>query len=118
MENLLIIYPKCTTCIKAKKWLDDNNIDYGIRDISANVPTKDELREWINLSGKDVKKWFNTCGLKYKELGLKDKLLKFSEDEKIDLLSSDGMLIKRPILLYGHKVLVGFKLEEWEDVVI
>ena len=114
MKNLFIEYPKCSTCKKAKKWLDDNKIDYIDRNITIEVPTKKELNEWIKRSSKDIKKWFNTSGLKYKELNLKEKLLEMTDEEKINLLASDGMLIKRPILVTSEKVLVGFKEEEWK----
>lgn len=113
-KNLFIEYPKCSTCKKAKKWLDDNKVDYIDRNITIEVPTKKELKEWIKRSNKDIKKWFNTSGLKYKELNLKEKLLEMTDEEKIDLLASDGMLIKRPILVTSEKVLVGFKEEEWK----
>ena len=117
MKNLFIEYPKCTTCQKAKKWLDDNKIEYIDRNITIEVPTKVELEEWIKKSDKDIKKWFNTSGLKYKELNLKDKLIEMTEEEKIDLLASDGMLIKRPILITSKGVLVGFKEEEWKEII-
>ena len=114
MRNLFIEYPKCSTCKKAKKWLEDNKIEFNDRHIVENTPTVEELKEWIKMSGKDIKKWFNTSGLKYKELNLKDKLPLMSDDEKIELLSTDGMLIKRPILVLENKVLIGFKEEEWK----
>lgn len=117
MKNVFIEYPKCSTCKKAKKWLDDNKIDYIDRNITLEIPEKDELKEWILKSNKDIKKWFNTSGLKYKELNLKDKLLEMTDDEKIDLLSSDGMLIKRPIFVSSNDVLVGFKEEEWKHLI-
>ena len=114
MKKLFIEYPKCSTCKKAKKWLEDNKIEFNDRHIVENTPTVEELKEWIKMSGKDIKKWFNTSGLKYKELNLKDKLPLMSDDEKIELLSTDGMLIKRPILVLENKVLIGFKEEEWK----
>ena len=117
MKNLFIEYPKCTTCQKAKKWLDGMNLEYEDRNIILNVPSKKELKDWINKSGKDIKKWFNTCGLKYKELNLKDKLNAMTDEEKIDLLASDGMLIKRPIFITSKGVLVGFKEEEWKEII-
>ena len=113
---LFIEYPKCSTCKKAKKWLLDNNIDFEDRNIIENTPTEEELRKWITESKKDIKKFFNTSGLKYKELKLKEKLPIMSEEEKIKLLSSDGMLIKRPLLILGKEILVGFKEKEWEEV--
>lgn len=105
---IFIWYPKCSTCQKAKKWLDDNGIDYTLRDIVLETPTIEELTKWINESEFDIKKFFNTSGMKYRELGLKDKLDSMSFDEKVKLLSSDGMLIKRPLLI-GDKIIVGFK---------
>ena len=114
MRNLFIEYPKCSTCKKAKKWLEDNKIEFEDRHIIENTPTVGELKRWIKMSDKDIKKWFNTSGLKYKELNLKDKLPLMSDDEKIELLSTDGMLIKRPILVLENKVLIGFKEEEWK----
>ena len=113
---LFIEYPKCSTCIKAKKYLDSKNLKYEDRNITVNNPTKDELVEWIKMSGKDINKFFNTSGLKYRELGLKDKLKDMNNEEKIELLSSDGMLVKRPILVIDRKVLVGFKIDEWENL--
>lgn len=113
---LFIEYPKCSTCIKAKKYLDSKNLKYEDRNITVNNPTKDELVEWIKMSGKDINKFFNTSGLKYRELGLKDKLKDMNDEEKIELLSSDGMLVKRPILVIDRKVLVGFKIDEWENL--
>ena len=115
MRNLFIEYPKCSTCKKAKKWLEDNKIEFEDRHIIENTPTVEELKRWIKMSDKDIKKWFNTSGLKYKELNLKDKLPLMSDDEKIELLSTDGMLIKRPILVLENKVLIGFKEEEWKE---
>lgn len=113
---LFIEYPKCSTCIKAKKYLDSKNLKYEDRNITVNNPTKDELVEWIKMSGKDINKFFNTSGLKYRELGLKDKLKDMNDEEKIELLSSDGMLVKRPILVIDRKVLIGFKIDEWENL--
>lgn len=116
MKNLFIEYPKCSTCKKAKKWLDDNKIEYADRNITLEIPSKDELKGWIKKSNKDIRKWFNASGLKYKELNLKEKLSEMTDDEKIDLLSSDGMLIKRPILVTEKGVCVGFKEEEWKEI--
>lgn len=116
MKNLFIEYPKCTTCQKAKKWLDGMNLEYEDRNITLKVPSKKELKDWILKSGKDIKKWFNTSGLKYKELNLKDKLSYMTDDEKIDLLTSDGMLIKRPIFITSKGACVGFKDEEWKKI--
>ncbi len=114
MKTVFLEYPKCTTCQKAKKWLEDNGVNFEERNIVQNNPSKDELKRWINSNDYDIKKWFNTSGLKYKELNLKEKLSNMTEDEKIDLLSSDGMLVKRPLLINGEKVLIGFKEETWK----
>ena len=111
-----ICYPKCTTCKKAEKWLDDNGIGYEMRDIKADNPTYDELNEWYNLSGLPLKKFFNTSGLLYKSMNLKEKLPTMSESEMLKLLSSDGMLVKRPLLIGDDFVLVGFKESEWENL--
>lgn len=116
MENLFIEYPKCTTCQKAKKWLEENNIKFVKRNIVKETPTEKELEEWINRSGNEIKKWFNTSGLKYKELNLKEKLPNMEDKAKIRLLSSDGMLIKRPLLVTKDKILIGFKEKEWETI--
>lgn len=116
MENLFIEYPKCSTCKKAKKWLEENNILFEDRNIIENNPTEKELREWIIKSRKEIKKWFNTSGLKYKSLNLKEKLLNMTDEEKIKLLASDGMLVKRPILITEKGILIGFKEEEWKDL--
>ena len=110
-----ICYPKCTTCQKAKKWLDDNKIDYELRDIKANNPTLEELTKWYNKSGLPIKKFYNTSGLLYKSLDLKNKLPEMSEDEMLKLLATDGMLVKRPLLIGDDFVLVGFKKTEWEE---
>ena len=108
-----ICYPKCTTCQKARKWLDDNKIEYEFRDIKLDNPTLDELTEWYKKSGLPLKKFFNTSGLLYKSLDLKNKLSTISEDELLKLLASDGMLVKRPLLIGDSFVLVGFKEAEW-----
>ena len=110
-----ICYPKCGTCQKAKKWLDENEIQYEIRDIKEDKPTREELETWYKASGLSLKKFFNTSGLQYKALGLKDKLPTMSEAEQLDLLATDGMLVKRPIAVIGDTVLVGFKEAEWEE---
>lgn len=110
-----ICYPKCTTCKKAEKWLDDNDIGYEMRDIKTDNPTYDELNEWYNLSGLPLKKFFNTSGLLYKSMNLKDKLPAMSDNEMLKLLSSDGMLVKRSLLIGDDFVLVGFKESEWEE---
>ena len=108
-----ICYPKCTTCQKAKKWLDDNQIEYEFRDIKLDNPTLDELTEWYKKSGLPIKKFFNTSGLLYKSLDLKNKISTMTEDEMLNLLATDGMLVKRPLLVGDDFVLVGFKEDEW-----
>ncbi len=113
-----ICYPKCTTCQKAKKWLDDNKIEYELRDIKQENPTLEELTEWYSKSGLPLKKFFNTSGLLYKSLDLKNKLPDMSEAEMLHLLSTDGMLVKRPILVGNDFVLVGFKETEWNEKLI
>lgn len=112
---LFIEYPKCTTCKKAKKWLDDNGFSYTDRHIVENKPTAEEIREWHQKSGLELKKFFNTSGLLYKSMNLKDKLPTMSDEEKYELLASNGMLVKRPVLVDGDRVLLGFKAEKWED---
>lgn len=109
MKNIFIEYPKCSTCKKAKKWLEEKNIEFEDRHIIEQTPTVKELTEWIKKSELDIKKWFNTSGMKYKELNLKEKLSNMSDKEKIELLASDGMLIKRPILISDKGIFVGFK---------
>ncbi|MBR4720160.1 MAG: arsenate reductase family protein [Clostridia bacterium] len=110
-----ICYPKCTTCQKAKKWLDDNNIQYEIRDIKNNNPSFEELIEWHKMSALPLKRFFNTSGLLYKSMALKTKLPTMSEEEQIKLLATDGMLVKRPLVIGKEFVLVGFKEKEWND---
>ncbi len=109
-----ICYPKCSTCQKAQKWLDDNGIAYELRDIKTENPTYEELAAWHALSGQPLKKFFNTSGLLYKSLNLKEKLHDMSEDEQLKLLATDGMLVKRPLLVSDDFVLIGFKAPEWE----
>lgn len=116
MKNLFIEYPKCSTCQKAKKWLDENNIEYVDRNIVTETPTKDELKKWIPKSGLDVRKFFNTRGMKYRELNIKEKIKDMSEDEIYELLASDGMLIKRPLFISDTLILKGFKEKEWEQI--
>ena len=112
---LFLEYPRCTTCQKAKKWLEGHNVEYTARHIVEENPSYDELKEWYEKSGLPLKKFFNTSGQLYKEMQLKDKLISMSEDEQLKLLASNGMLVKRPIVLEGEKVLVGFKEAEWEE---
>lgn len=114
---LFVCYPKCSTCKKAEKWLDENNITYDFRDIKLENPSFDELREWYTKSGLPLKKFFNTSGMLYRQMELKDKLPSMSEDEMLRLLSTDGMLVKRPILVSDEKVLVGFREKEWTEAV-
>ena len=114
MKNMFIEYPKCSTCKRAKKWLEENNIEFEDRNIIEETPTIKELTDWIKESQLDIKKWFNTSGLKYKELNLKEKLLYMSDKEKIELLASDGMLIKRPVLVSDKGIFIGFKEEKWK----
>lgn len=114
--NLFIHYPKCSTCQKAKKWLENNNISFTERNIIEEAPTSQELKEWIERSGKEVKKFFNTSGLRYKELNLKEKLNEMTLEEKIKLLASDGMLIKRPLLVTDKEIYTGFRENEWKNI--
>ncbi len=116
MKALFIGYNKCSTCKKAQKWLEDNKIEFEKREITEEVPTKEKLKQWLEMSNKDIKSFFNTSGLKYKELNLKEKLAEINEDEKLELLASNGMLIKRPILVKDNIVLLGFKEKEWKEM--
>ena len=111
-----ICYPKCTTCQRAKKWLDDNGLEYELRDIKSEKPSADELALWHSMSGLELKKFFNTSGLLYKSMGLKSRLPEMTEREMTELLASDGMLVKRPILVCDDRVLVGFKEAQWEEI--
>ena len=111
-----IEYPKCTTCIKAKRFLDENNIKYVDINIKTNNPSYDELKAYHSASGLDINRLFNTSGMLYRELGLKDKLKSLSLDEKLNLLASDGMLVKRPILVTNNKVYFGFKEVDWKEI--
>ncbi|MBR5445093.1 MAG: arsenate reductase family protein [Clostridia bacterium] len=112
-----ICYPKCTTCQKAKKWLDDNGIEYDLRDIKTENPTREELARWYAASGLPLKKFFNTSGLLYKSMALKDRLPGMDDEEMLQLLASDGMLVKRPLLIGEDFVLVGFREADWADSV-
>ena len=111
---IFLQYPPCTTCKKAKKWLDDNGISYEDRHIKENNPTYEELKAWYEKSGLPLKKFFNTSGLQYRALELKDKLPGMSEEEQLRLLATDGMLVKRPLVVTETAVLTGFKAEDWE----
>ena len=113
---VFVCYPKCTTCQKAKTWLAEQGIATDVRDIKLENPTAEELQKWWQMSGLPLKKFFNTSGLQYKALGLKDKLPTMTEEEQIALLATDGMLVKRPILVTADKVLVGFREAEWADL--
>ena len=115
---LFLEYPKCSTCKKAKKFLDENNLSYIDRHIILNNPTKEELKEWITKSGRDIKTFLNTSGNLYKELNLKDKLNTMSEEEILDLLASNGLLIKRPLLIKADIILSGFKEKLWQELLI
>ena len=110
---LFICYPKCSTCQKAKKWLDENNIEYTERHIVEHKPTYDELKKWYVISGLPLRKFFNTSGLLYKEMNLKEKLPTLSEEEQLELLATNGMLVKRPLIIKEDTVLIGFKEIEW-----
>ena len=112
---LFVNYPKCSTCRKAKNWLDENAIEYESRNIVEDNPQADEIKEWWEKSDLPLKRFFNTSGMKYRELKLKDKLPDMSEEEQFDLLATDGILVKRPILVGDDFVLVGFKVKEWEE---
>ena len=114
---LFICYPKCSTCAKARKWLEENKIAFEERDIKEDRPTRKELAKWHKASGLPLRKFFNTSGMLYRELQLKDKLPGMTDDEMLDLLATDGMLVKRPLLIAGDAVLVGFKQVEWENTV-
>ena len=115
---LFIQYPPCSTCQKAKKWLDEKGITYTDRHIKENNPTYEELKEWYQRSGLPLKKFFNTSGLLYKSLNLKDKLPTMTEEEQLRLLATDGMLVKRPVVVTEHMILTGFKEAEWEKALL
>lgn len=112
---LFLEYPKCTTCQKARRWLEENHISFETRHIIENNPSADEIKTWQKLSNKPLKKFFNTSGLKYKALALKDKLPQMNDDEQILLLASDGMLVKRPLIIGEDFVLIGFKPDQWQQ---
>lgn len=116
MGVLFLEYPKCSTCKKAKKWLEDNSVEFTDRHIKDENPTAEKLSEWHKKSGLPLKKFFNTSGVLYKELKLKDKLPEMSEQEQLELLATDGMLVKRPLIIGENFVLVGFKEAEWEKL--
>ena len=112
---LVLVYRKCSTCLKALKWLEDNKIEFEERPIKEQNPSYEELKAWYEMSGLPLKKFFNTSGLIYKDLGLKDKLPQMSEEEQLKLLATDGMLVKRPLVVGDGFVLTGFKEKEWEE---
>lgn len=116
VKMLFMEYPKCTTCKKAKKWLDDHNVEYTDRNIVEENPSYEELKEWYEKSGLPLKKFFNTCGMLYKEMNLKDKLSTMSEEEQLKLLASNGMLIKRPLLVGDDFIRLGFKEAEYSEM--
>lgn len=113
---LFVEYPKCSTCKKAKAWLDGHGLKYDDRHIVENNPTASELRTWHQASGLPLRRFFNTSGMRYRELGLKDKLANMTDEEMYNLLSSDGMLVKRPLLITNSTVLVGFREKEWSEL--
>ncbi len=114
-EKVFVCYPRCTTCKKAEKWLADNGVNVKVRDIKENNPTEEEIRSWHKKSGLPLKRFFNTSGQKYRELELKDKLPTMSDDEQYARLATDGMLVKRPLLVGEDEVLVGFRVKEWQE---
>lgn len=118
MSCLFIEYPRCSTCQKAKKWLTEHGVAFEDRHIAEQNPTKEELTLWIERSGLPIKRFFNTSGQLYRQLELKDKLGAMSEEEQVELLSSNGMLVKRPIIVREDSVLVGFKEKEWEELLL
>ncbi len=113
---LLVHYPKCSTCQKARKWLEGKGLEFEERDIKNQNPSKEEIRAWHQKSGLPLKKFFNTSGMIYREMGLKDKLADLTEEEQYELLASDGMLVKRPVLVTDTAVLTGFREKEWESL--
>ena len=115
VEMLFVYYPRCSTCQKAKKWLDENNLKYTERHIVEDNPSYEDLKDWYSRSGLPLKKFFNTSGLLYKDMKLKDKLPAMSEDEQLKLLATNGMLVKRPVVVDGDTVLLGFKEAEWAE---
>ena len=115
MKVQFICYPKCSTCQKAKTWLDENGVEYDLRDIKLDNPTYEELKKWYHESGLELKKFFNTSGLLYKSMELKIKLPSMTEEEQLRLLATDGMLVKRPLVVADGKVMVGFKEKEWTE---
>ena len=115
---VFLCYPKCTTCQKVQRWLDEKGIVYTLRNIKEENPSRDELAAWRQKSGLALKRFFNTSGLQYRTLALKDRLPEMTEDEQLDLLASDGMLVKRPILITDSHVLIGFREKEWDAALL
>ncbi len=115
MKLLFVNYPKCSTCQKAKKWMEENNIEFDSRHIVENNPNKEELKKWLSMSGEPVKKFFNTSGILYREMNLKEKVASESEDNLLTLLATNGMLVKRPLLVTDDTILIGFKAEKWAE---
>lgn len=113
---IIVCYPKCSTCKKAENWLKENNIEYDYRDIKGQNPTIEELKIWINQSGLPVRRFFNTSGILYREKNMKDKIMSLPINELIEILASDGMMVKRPILISEDNILVGFREKEWEEI--
>lgn len=118
MKTLFLEYPKCTTCRKAKKWLEEHQVDFEDRDIKEKNPTAEELTLWYKRSGLPLKRFFNTSGLLYKSMQLKDRLPDLNEEEQIALLAGDGMLVKRPLIIKDDTVLIGFRETEWEKILL
>ena len=113
---LLVYYPKCSTCQKAKKWLEEKEVKFEERDIKLQNPTKEELKEWHHKSGLPLKRFFNTSGMLYREMQLKEKLPDMTEEDQYELLATDGMLVKRPIIIDDNRVFTGFREKEWEQL--
>lgn len=113
--NLFVYYPKCSTCQRAKKWLDDNNIQYSERHIVEERPSLEELKKWVVAFDLDIKNLFNTSGIKYREMGLSARLSEMSDEQKLELLSSDGMLVKRPLFIGENLMLIGFREKLWQE---
>ncbi|MEG0069490.1 arsenate reductase family protein [Cetobacterium sp.] len=116
MKYLFLNYPKCSTCVKARKWLEENGIEFESRHIVENNPTKEELKEFLKKSKQPIKKFFNTSGILYREMNLKEKVAENNEDELLEILSTNGMLVKRPLLVGEDSVMIGFKEKEWENL--
>ena len=116
MKPLFLCYPRCGTCKKAVKWLEENNVEVTTRDITLENPSVEELTAWLAQSGLPIRRFFNTSGIKYREMGLKERVAQDSTETLLQLLSTDGMLVKRPLLITADKVLVGFKEEEYQEL--